>query len=95
MLGVMKYLSSGRLAHPSRAFRPTSERIERENERNTERQLKIILNGIDDESYECLTNRTGGKYIDVDTPKSRMCLPELRHPKNPYIDYDINDENRF
>ena len=28
--------------------------------------------------------------MDVDTPKTRMGLQELRNPKNPYIDDDIN-----
>jgi hypothetical protein len=54
------------------------------------RQLKIILNGIDENTYECLRNRVGMDK-DIDRSEARMYLKEIRNPKNPYLDEVKND----
>ena len=61
------------------------------------KQLKIILKGIDDCTYECLKDRPSevqriGK--DTDREKARMYLAELRNAKVGYFDVEERTKNK-
>jgi hypothetical protein len=59
--------------------------------RNTLKQLKIILKGIDDNTYECLKNRhreSEKEGTDTDREAARTHIAELRNSRVGYLESD-------
>jgi hypothetical protein len=66
-------------------------------ERNTRprtslKQLKIILKGIDDNTYECLKDRPQKEGVDPDRQAARMYIDELRNARVGYFDEDTREK---
>jgi hypothetical protein len=64
---------------------------------NTLKQLRIILKGIDDTTYECLKDGRGEvekKGRDTDREAARMYLAELRNSRVGYLDFENSSKKQ-
>ena len=65
--------------------------------RNALKQLKIILKGIDDTTYECLKDRpceVKEKGRDTDREAARMYIAELRNSRVGYLDVEDTSKKK-